>query len=100
MSTISADVVKDFYTVDHSTGWYSPKLSRIQNGPQADVVEGQLISDARMERLKAVGIFAIAVGAAVALAGVTYLAFKISSFILAIFVFPLAIIPPLYDLVT
>src|SRR3990170_357388 len=98
MSVIGGAVNKDFYTEDKATGWYSVNLGRIKNRNQAQVVETQLISDARVERLKAASILVIAVGSGALITAVALIAFKVASLFSGIFVFLL--MTPLYELIT
>ncbi len=100
MSIISSDNLSNFYTKDSTTGWFSVNESALKYKGQALEVAKQCTSDARMERLKSLVQGGLAGGSALGLGALAYLALKISTYAVAIFVFPLAIIPPLYGLVT
>jgi len=100
MSIISSGKLNNFYAKDPSSGWFSVKEGSLQYKGQAIEVAKQCASDARMERLKAITKGGVAGGSALALGALAYLALKVSTYAVAIFVFPLAIIPPLYGLVT
>lgn len=100
MSIISSDNLNNFYTKDTSSGWFSVNEGSLQYKGQALEVAKQCTSDARMERLKSIVKGGVGGGSALALGAVAYLALKVSTYAVAIFIFPLAIIPPLYGLVT
>lgn len=100
MSVITQNSVNNFYNKDPATGWYSVNFSHLQYKEQAKEVADQCISDARMERLKSLSKVVMGGGVALLLGAASVVAFKIAALIIGIFVFPLAIIPPLYGLVT
>lgn len=98
MSIISGSIVKDYY-FQSDNGWYHVNMKSFQNAAQADEINTQCISDARIERLKAIGSYALGICSTLALAGIALLIAKISSLVAGIFALPLAIIPPFYNLV-
>lgn len=100
MSVISHNDVSQFYKKDSETGWYSVDFGSVRYKEQAQEISTQCVSDARLERLKAVGKSIMAGGTALGLGIAAIIAFKIASLVIGIFAFPLAIIPPLYSLVT
>jgi|GEM_PF-3427173 len=91
--------IKDYYNTD-ANGWVSVNTAKLQYKDQAREVDAQLKSDARLEVLKSFSKAGLAVGAAIGLGGLSFLAFKVASLAIGILVFPLMIIPPLYGLVT
>lgn len=96
--TVAAHL-KDFYTTGEND-WVSINTAKLEYKDQAHEVEAQLKSDARLEVLKSFSKAGLAVGAAVGLGGLSFIAFKITTLAIGILVFPLMIIPPLYGLVT
>ncbi len=98
MSVIASTDANDFYTKDVKTGWYSVNLDNLEYKDQATEVATQCTSDARMERLKALGTAVLGGGAALLLTGAALIAIKIGMMAVGIFAFPLVIIPPLHRL--
>lgn len=96
--TVAAHL-KDFYTTGDN-GWVSINTGKLQYKDQAHEVETQLKSDARLEIVKSFSKAGLAVGAAVGLGALSFIAFKVTTLAIGILVLPLMIIPPLYGLVT
>ena len=99
MSVIGG-VNNNFYAKNEETGFYSVNQDKIVNREQAQVVIDQVVSDARIERLKAVANVVIAGSVALLLGAGAFIVVKVATLFFAIIFFPLAIIPPLYGLVT
>lgn len=100
MTIITQPHVHDYYYKDPNTDWYCVNFNRIQFRDEAAEISQQCVSDARMERLKAMGAAMIAGGAAgLAIAGFS-IVYKISSLLFGLLALPLILIPPLYGLVT
>lgn len=99
MATAIADVNK-FYTIEPKTQFYSVNLDNINNEKDAKEVIGQLSHDARIEALKSIAHYIIASATTILVTAAAVIAFKLSTIAIGIFTFPLAIIPPVYYLVT
>lgn len=99
MATAAGDVNK-FYTIDPKTQFYSVNLDTVTNEKDATEVISQLSHDARIEVLKSIAQYAIAAAATILVTAAAVIAFKISAVAIGIFTFPLAIIPPVYYMVT
>jgi len=99
MATVAADANK-FYTVDPKTQFYSVNLDTVKNEMDAQEVIDQLSHDARIEVLKSIAHYIIASATTILVTAAAVIAFKLSAIAIGVFTFPLAIIPPLYYLVT
>lgn len=97
---MAAPIENKFYSIDPTTQFYSVKLDHIETNEDADQVTSQLAYDARIEVLKSIAHYIIAAGATLLVSAVTIIAFKVSAFIIGLFTFPLAVIPPVYYMTT
>lgn len=96
MAAPVGDNVNKFYSVDPTTQFYSVNLEVIDNNDDAEQVKAQVTYDARIEVLKAIAHYIIAAGATLLVSAVAIIAFKVSGFVIGIFTFPLAVVPPVY----
>lgn len=97
---MAVPVENKFYSIDPTTQFYSVNLELIDNNDDADQVNAQVTYDARIEALKAIAHYIIAAGATLLVAAVAIIAFKVSAFVIGIFAFPLAVVPPIYYMTT
>ncbi len=97
---MSGEIRNNLYTVDPQTQFYSVNLDQVTDQQVAKEAIAQVSYDARIEVLKSIAHYLIAGAVTLLVATAAIVAFKVAAFVVGIFTFPLAVVPPLYALAT